>query len=278
LKTFFKDDYIRNKIQHNCDWLDYENLLLMIMYSTTFGPCCSQSKFVKKIISSINNKLSKKYHDFIEEIYFKYDQSKVKCHNENSKIGKGGIECNNDYDDMIKEGECARSFRDENNRIIHEEGSFYHEDAEGFSFHEEFELVEGVDEDFDFSDNVSEQITEELKGAYRIVEKYEKQGVNQGPVYGELSLGSFKKIVKYLKLKCHMDERSRFIDIGSGLGKPNFHIAMDSKIALSIGVECEKPRYQLAMKILQQMKKFIHPHRTGFLNMNIADATTFVSM
>jgi hypothetical protein len=38
---------------------------------------------------------------------------------------------------------------------------------------------------------------------------------------------------------------NRFIDIGAGLGKPNFHVAQDVACRLSLGVELETIRWQV---------------------------------
>jgi hypothetical protein len=50
--------------------------------------------------------------------------------------------------------------------------------------------------------------------------------------------------------KCEMNTESRFIDVGSGLGKPNFHVAQDPGVRISIGIELEEIRWQLAMQNL----------------------------
>lgn len=49
-----------------------------------------------------------------------------------------------------------------------------------------------------------------------------------------------------------MDAQSRFIDVGSGLGKPNFHVAQSPGVRLSVGIELEHIRWQLAMYNLSQ--------------------------
>ena len=46
-----------------------------------------------------------------------------------------------------------------------------------------------------------------------------------GAIYGELTMHSMHKIVNILMEKCELTADSRFIDVGSGLGKPNFHVA-----------------------------------------------------
>lgn len=46
-----------------------------------------------------------------------------------------------------------------------------------------------------------------------------------GPIYGELRLGSFHNIVLALQKYTNIDQDSIFLDIGSGLGKPCVHVA-----------------------------------------------------
>lgn len=81
-----------------------------------------------------------------------------------------------------------------------------------------------------------------------------------------------------------MTAQSRFIDVGSGLGKPNFHVAQAPGVRISVGIELERIRWQLAMYNLGQ----ILPHMRGrcpadveqlesgvhFLCGDIFDATT----
>jgi hypothetical protein len=68
---------------------------------------------------------------------------------------------------------------------------------------------------------------------------------SNGAIYGELTIGSMQKIVNILVEKCELGCNSRFIDVGSGLGKPNFHVAQYPGTKLSIGVELEEIRWQV---------------------------------
>lgn len=43
------------------------------------------------------------------------------------------------------------------------------------------------------------------------------------------------------------DENSSFIDVGSGLGKPNFHVAQDPGVEISYGLELEVVRWELSI-------------------------------
>ena len=74
-----------------------------------------------------------------------------------------------------------------------------------------------------------------------------------GAIYGELTMGSMQKVINIMVDKCEMNSSSRFIDVGSGLGKPNFHAAQDPQVRLSVGVELETIRWQLAMFNLQSV-------------------------
>ena len=68
-----------------------------------------------------------------------------------------------------------------------------------------------------------------------------------GAIYGELTMGSMQKIVNLMVEECELNNQSRFIDVGSGLGKPNFHAAQDPQCRLSVGVELEDIRWHLSM-------------------------------
>jgi hypothetical protein len=68
-----------------------------------------------------------------------------------------------------------------------------------------------------------------------------------GSIYGELTMHSMQKILELLAEKCFLTKNSRFIDIGSGIGKPNFHVAQFPGVQLSIGVELEKIRWQVTL-------------------------------
>ena len=66
-----------------------------------------------------------------------------------------------------------------------------------------------------------------------------------GAIYGELTMHSMHKIVNYLVDECNLSTDSRFIDVGSGLGKPNFHVAQYPGVRISIGIELEKIRWEV---------------------------------
>ena len=72
-----------------------------------------------------------------------------------------------------------------------------------------------------------------------------------GAIYGELTMHSMQKVVNFMTEHCEMDSDSLFIDVGSGLGKPNFHAAQDPGVRVSVGIELEDIRWQLAMQNLK---------------------------
>ena len=68
-----------------------------------------------------------------------------------------------------------------------------------------------------------------------------------GAIYGELTIGSMQRVINIMIDKCGLNSQSRFIDVGSGLGKPNLHASQDPQVRLSVGIELEKIRWHLAM-------------------------------
>ena len=84
---------------------------------------------------------------------------------------------------------------------------------------------------------------------------------------------------------CKFDEQSRFLDLGSGMGKPNFHAALAVKPALSIGVECSVTSYQSSLICLEKFysdSKFPKEAKIGLnflnINMNSSDLQSLVSI
>jgi hypothetical protein len=80
-----------------------------------------------------------------------------------------------------------------------------------------------------------------------------------GAIYGEITINSFQKIIDVLKDKCKLGPQSRFIDIGSGLGKPNVHAAISPGVALSYGVELIDLRWQLSLHVLKRLLSHSDP-------------------
>eukprot|EP00903_Cladosiphon_okamuranus_P007150 g6943.t1 len=90
----------------------------------------------------------------------------------------------------------------------------------------------------------------EVKRVYALVNKATGTiGGNgsAGAIYGELTQGGMQKVVNVLKEEAGFDENSSFIDVGSGLGKPNFHVAQDPGVEISYGLELEEVRWELSI-------------------------------
>lgn len=72
-----------------------------------------------------------------------------------------------------------------------------------------------------------------------------------GAIYGELTVGSMQKMIDLMKIHTGLGPNSRFIDVGSGLGKPNLHVAQDPGVEFSYGIEMEHVRWVLGMSNLK---------------------------
>ena len=111
-----------------------------------------------------------------------------------------------------------------------------------------------------------------------------------GPIYGELTMGSMQKMVNLMMEHCNLNRESRFIDVGSGIGKPNMHVAQFPGVSFSCGVEVERSRWVLGMSCLkavldEAVKQRIEGSLTNteaeilgntiFLHKDIMEATTF---
>ncbi|TMW64224.1 hypothetical protein Poli38472_012846 [Pythium oligandrum] len=100
-----------------------------------------------------------------------------------------------------------------------------------------------------------------------------------GAIYGEITQSSFQRVVDYLKENCELSEASLFLDVGSGLGKPNMHVAIDPGVEVSYGVELEELRWHLSLhnlrSVLQLDVNKSKPNRTIFTAGDITDAQTF---
>jgi hypothetical protein len=93
-----------------------------------------------------------------------------------------------------------------------------------------------------------------VKSVYRIIRTLTGSiggNASMGPIYGELTMGSMQKMINLMKEHTHLDEHSYFIDVGSGIGKPNIHVAQDSRVKASYGIEVEQSRWVLGMSCLK---------------------------
>jgi hypothetical protein len=111
-----------------------------------------------------------------------------------------------------------------------------------------------------------------------------------GAIYGELTVGSMQKMIELMKIHTNFGMDSRFIDVGSGLGKPNLHVTQDPAVEFSYGIEMEHVRWMLGMSNLKTVleeayqqgkskeifteQEKIH-HRCVFAHGDITDAKYF---
>ena len=113
---------------------------------------------------------------------------------------------------------------------------------------------------------------------------------SSGAIYGELTMGSMQKMINLMKQYTYFGSNSRFIDVGSGIGKPNIHVCQDPGVEFSYGIEMERSRWMLGMTCLKavidvaqvqhQSDKKLPPqqqigHKCYFTHGNISVAETF---
>jgi len=99
---------------------------------------------------------------------------------------------------------------------------------------------------------------------------------HNGPVYGEVTMGTFQKVVDALREHTGFGPDSAFMDIGSGLGKPNLHVALNPGVRLSFGVELEELRWQLSMHNLRNVMREVSELKKSVVYFANSDATDMV--
>jgi len=138
------------------------------------------------------------------------------------------------------------------------------------------------------------QCTPNVDSVYKIVKKLTGSiGGNgySGPIYGELTKHSMQKMIDLMVEHTGFCDKSRFIDVGSGIGKPNLHVAQYPGVEFSCGVEMEHSRWTLGMTCLKaclnaavkeresltskKSRSSLLQGNTMFLHNNILEAKTF---
>jgi len=97
-------------------------------------------------------------------------------------------------------------------------------------------------------------VRDSVRRTYRIIGKLTGSlggNASHGPIYGELTMGSMQKMVNLMKEHTGLDSTSRFIDVGSGIGKPNLHVAQDPGVEFSYGIEVDEDRWLLGISCLR---------------------------
>ena len=101
-------------------------------------------------------------------------------------------------------------------------------------------------------------------------------GSANGPIYGEITLGSMQRVMGLLVESCGWNSSSLIVDVGSGLGKPNYHAAnFDIRARLSIGVEIVADRWIMSMSTLREIG--LVALKPGLLDTNQAPSITGVN-
>ena len=92
-------------------------------------------------------------------------------------------------------------------------------------------------------------VQKRVKQLYSLIQRTNKVGGEGmgGAIYGEITIGSMSKMIAYLKENTDFGPDSVFIDVGSGLGKPTMHAAVDPGCRLSLGVEMQGVRWWNSM-------------------------------
>jgi len=67
------------------------------------------------------------------------------------------------------------------------------------------------------------------------------------PLYGELTPGSMHKILTHMEELMNLSCTSKFLDVGSGRGKPNLHASAYPRPCLSIGIEVDETRWKVKL-------------------------------
>jgi predicted RNA methylase len=70
--------------------------------------------------------------------------------------------------------------------------------------------------------------------------------------YGEISQGSFQSLLDVMRRSVPMDSTSYFLDIGSGLGKPQWHAAIMTSCS-AYGIEACKSRVEVAKELKKNL-------------------------
>jgi len=88
-----------------------------------------------------------------------------------------------------------------------------------------------------------------------------------GAIYGETTAFSLQNIINLMKAHTNFTSDSSFIDVGSGLGKPNLHVAQDPGVRFSYGIEVNRIRWLLSLNNLQRVLQYrIHQSTSGVMD------------
>ena len=150
-------------------------------------------------------------------------------------------------------------------------------DAENICNGDNDQITKNNNDDASLSNN---KPSDTVKSMYAICQARTQSLGNgcHGPIYGELSMNQMHRIINAMKQHACLNKTSKFIDVGSGTGKPNLHVAQDPGVAVSFGIECEISRWMLGMSALDELLKKKNDNincKCIFAHANILNANTF---
>jgi hypothetical protein len=92
---------------------------------------------------------------------------------------------------------------------------------------------------------------------YKEINKIAKLGGNGhgGAIYGEVTRMSMIYILRSAKEHLGLSKTTTFLDIGSGVGKPNLTAAVAEHVRLSIGIEVIRYRHWMSQVVLDFLLK-----------------------
>ncbi len=96
------------------------------------------------------------------------------------------------------------------------------------------------------------------------------EGLPDTPIYGELKKQSMQSVINLMKKSTNFTTDSIFLDIGSGMGKPNFHAAQDPGVALSIGYEISESRRNSSILCKHHLAEQAITSNCYFANVDVA--------
>ena len=95
------------------------------------------------------------------------------------------------------------------------------------------------------------QCTPNVDAVYKIVNTYlGPRGTGLGSLPGELNKRSMQQVIDLMIETTCFSSSSRFIDVGSGIGKANLHVAQYPGVEFSCGIELDHTRWSMGMHCL----------------------------
>jgi hypothetical protein len=110
----------------------------------------------------------------------------------------------------------------------------------------------------EFFPQINSKITNQIKMEAQMSSLYSLLNIAVDPgsdgtgILVEVKVGSMQNLMEHLQDLCEFNENSRFLDVGSGCGRPVLHAAVAIKPKLSIGVEVHPLIYGASVGCLKR--------------------------